>query len=102
MRLPVEVSHSGATLGAGRTTYWVNTNAIHGRQVDHEAAITHGVASHAVAAPADRHEQVVGTRKIDGSDHVRYACAAGNQRRALVDHCVVDLAGLIVAFVARK
>jgi hypothetical protein len=44
---------------------------------------------------------MVGTREIDGLDHVGDPSAAGDERGLAVDHAIPDGAGLIVARVAR-
>ena len=75
---------------------------MHGRQIDHEAAVADGLARGAVAATADGDEQVIGPGKLDGPDHVGRATALGDQRRTAVDHSVPDLAGPVVAVLARQ
>jgi hypothetical protein len=75
-------------------------DALHPRQVDHEAALTHRVARDVVAAATNRHEQIVVTGEIDRADDVGHPGTADNQGGPFVNHGVPDLTRLIVPGIA--
>src|SRR5207253_10710894 len=94
-----EVPPGGAALGAGRATHWVHTHAPHARQVDHQATVADRKARHAMAAAADRHDQVVALGKSDRRHHVGDPGAADDQRRAPVDHPIMNGASAVVVVI---
>ena len=75
--------------------------ALHRRQVDHQAAVAHGLPGDAVAAAAHRDRQVALARESQRRRDVVGARAAGDQRRAAVDRAVPDPPRLVVAGVVR-
>jgi hypothetical protein len=79
----------------------VDTHTAHPGQVNHEPPIAHRGARDIVAATPDRHQEMVGTREIDGLDHIGDPSTAGDERRPTIDHAIPDGTGLIVARVAR-
>jgi hypothetical protein len=81
----------------GRALHRIDAQALHAREVDHEAALTDRMTSDAMAPAADRDEQVVGAGELDGRDDVGHSGAADDERRAPVDHAVPDFAGGLVA-----
>ena len=99
--LAVEFAPEQAALGVGRARSGVDADALEAAQVDHQAAVAHGVAGRAVAAAAHRDPEIVLSSEVDGVDHVRDAAALHDHGRPAVDHAVPDLAGVVVAVVAR-
>lgn len=99
--LVVELAPDQAALGLDRFCPGVNADALEAGQVDHQAAVAHGVAGRAVAAATHGDLQIVRAGEVDGVDHVRDAGAADDQAGPPVDHAVPDLAGVVVAVVAR-
>ena len=75
----------------------VDPDALHPREVDHEAPVADAEARAVVAAAAHRQEQLLLAGEVHAGDHVRHVDAPGDQRGLLVDHAVVDLAGRVVA-----
>src|SRR5918999_4440616 len=79
----------------------VDVDVLHGREVDDDAVVDGAEAGSVVATAAHREGQVA----VAGErDHLRYVVrsgTAGDQGRPLVDHRVVDLAGVLVAGVLR-
>jgi hypothetical protein len=98
--LAVHVAPERAALHPGTPRRRVDPHRAHHREVDHQPALAHRVAGHVVPAAAHRERQAVVAREADAVDHVRRAGAAGDQRRAAVDHAVPDHAGGVVALVA--
>ena len=98
--LVVEVPPRAAALGAGRAGDRVHAHTRHPRQVDHHATVADGKARHAMATPADRHDQVMGPGEGDRRDDVGDAGAADNQRGAPVDHAIMNAAGAVVVGIA--
>jgi hypothetical protein len=98
--LAVELAPRHAGPGPRGPVHRVDPDALHGRQVDHEATVAHGAAGDVVAAAPHGHEHVVLAREAHGGQDVGDAGAARDERRAPVDHGVVDGAGRVVAGVA--
>ena len=69
---------------------------LHVRQVDRQTAIGQGPAGHAVATAPYRQLQTFVTRGRDSRHDIGDALTLRDQRGALGDQCVVDLAGAVV------
>jgi hypothetical protein len=54
-----------------------------------------------MATTTDRYQKIAGTGEIDGVNYIGYSSAAGDQRRASVDHPVMNLADKVIAIIAR-
>src|SRR5690349_5645145 len=97
----VELTPGYARLCAGGLMRGIDADALHAREVDNQSTVADGIAADIVAATANSHQNTVRIREIDAVNHVRNSGAAGNQCRALVDHAVPDLAGVLITWVAR-
>ena len=96
LSLPVHIAQGAAALGPHSLAPQVDAHAGHQREIDHQAAVAHGIAGHVVAAAAHGEKQVVIAGKVERIDHVSRAGAAGDRRRALVRAGVPDDAHLVV------
>jgi hypothetical protein len=74
--------------------------AFQGRQVEHDAAVTHGVPGDAVPAAADRQDEVVLAGEGDAVGHVPVVGTLDDGRGPPVDHSVEDGAHGVVVGVA--
>jgi hypothetical protein len=101
LRLVVELAQRQSCLGFRRSPRRIDPDAFHGRQVEHQTAIGHGVARDAVSTATHRKQEIVRPGEVDSLDHVGGAPATDDHRRALVDHPVEDGASSIVAVVFR-
>ena len=79
----------------------VDLDAAHRPEVDHDAVVAAAEAAAVVSAAADGEQRVMPARKPDHRRHVVGGRAAGDHRRALVDHRVVQRASVVVARVGR-
>jgi hypothetical protein len=100
LRLTIEFSPGDPARGASRALPRIDAHTPHTRQVDHQTALAHGVAWNVVAAAAHRHQELMGVGELDRADDIGHPGTASDERRALVDHAVPDLAGISVAGVA--
>src|SRR5262249_39523856 len=96
----VDLGPGAAPLDPDRPPLRIDPDLAHVRQVDDDAAVADRQPGDVMAAAPDRYEQVVLPREADRVDHVVGAGTADDQRRAPVDHGVVDPAGLGVGRVA--
>ena len=80
LRGRVEVGEGAAGLDGRPAGLGVHLDALHQREVDHEAVVTDGIARDVVPAPSDRDEQVVLASELDGLDHIVWRRATGNER----------------------
>jgi hypothetical protein len=97
LRLVVELAQGKARLGPRPPPRRIHPHALHGRQVEHQAAVAHRLARDVVAAAAYREQEIVRVGEVDAPDHVGGARATNDQRWALVDHAVEDGASSVVA-----
>ncbi len=74
----------------------VDAHAPHHRQVDHQAVVAAAQAGAVVAAAPDGDEQALVAAEVHRGDDVGDVHAARDQARPLVDHAVVQRAGVIV------
>jgi hypothetical protein len=98
----VEVAEGAARLDRRAAGFRVHPNALHRREVDHEAFIADSISRDVMPAPADRDEHAFLARELNGLDHIFRPRAAGDERGPAVDHGVPDLAHFAVGRVTRK
>src|SRR5919204_1703536 len=101
LRLSIHVAERGAALHAHSPRLSVDMDAVHRREIDHEAAVVHGIARDVVASTFDRHEQVVLTCEVHCVDDICGAAAPSDQRRSPVDQPVPDPPRFLVPEVLR-
>jgi hypothetical protein len=80
LRFLIERAPQQARFGARRPPGRVHPNPLHRRQIDHQAAVTHGVSGDVVPAATDRHQQIVRPGELDRS----------RQRRPLPDNARIS------------
>ncbi len=97
LRLAVQLFPQHAALRTHRTSGGIDMDALHGREVDHQAGVDRGLPGDVVAAAAHGDLQVQRARQLHGVGHVRRAAAARDQRRPLVHESVVDASRLVEA-----
>jgi hypothetical protein len=97
----VDLAPCAAAADAHGARLRIDLDVAQQREVDHDAVVARPQPGAVVPAAADGERQVVLARESDGPGHVLGPGAARDQRRPLVDHRVVDLAGLVVVGVLR-
>src|SRR3954447_10910730 len=97
----IDITPGEAALDAHGARGGVDADALHVREVDHQPAIAGAQAGAVVPTPAYGQCELVLAREADSADHVGHTDTAREQRGSFVDHGVVDLAGIVVAYVAR-
>ena len=70
LRGRVEVGEGAAGLDRRPAGIGVHLDALHRREVDHEAAVGDGIARDVVSAPSNRDEQVLRAAELDGLDDI--------------------------------
>jgi hypothetical protein len=93
----MQVAEQGAPFDAGSAGCRVDPHPVHRGEIDHQAVIDEAQSRAVVAAAADGHDEIVVTREVDRGDDVADGGALGDEGRVLVDHRVVDGAGVVVA-----
>ena len=96
----VELAHGDAGLSAHRSPCGVHMDALHRREVDHQPAFGHGLAGDVVPAAAHGDLEVSLPSGVHCVDDVGGIAATRDQRWALVDESVVDLAEAVEVVVA--
>src|SRR6266545_6056622 len=97
----VQVSPRGATLRPGRPPRRIDADPFHPGEVDDHPAVTRAEPRHSVRATADGQVDPAFASEVHRGDDVAGVHRAHHDRRPLVDHGVVDLAGLLVHLVVR-
>ena len=99
----VELAEQHARLRSQRPTVGIDVDVLHRRHIDHDAAVTRREPGDAVAAGSHRDGQTAVSSEVHRGDDVFGVAALGDERRApMVEHAVVDLAGLVVAGVVGR
>ena len=93
----VELGERDARLHARGARGGIHDDALHRRQVDHEAVVAHGIAGDVVARAFDRDQQVVRGREANRLLHLRRRGAARDQARPAIDHRIPDGPRLVIA-----
>src|SRR5205807_9630479 len=101
LRLDVERAEQRTTLHPGAAAGRVHLDTAHHGQVDHDPAVRHREAEHAVPAAAHADLQVEIARGTHRGDHVPDAGAPDDHPGTPVDHRVPHGASLVVLRVAR-
>jgi hypothetical protein len=99
LRGGVELAPQHAGLHPGDAPRRVDVDRLERGEVDHDAALGGPEAGGGVAAGPHRDLEALATRVRERGRDVLDRLAAGDQRRPLVDHLVVDLARDVVAVV---
>ena len=89
-----------AAFDPGGAGHRVDADPVHRREIDDQPVVDSAQPRAVVAAAADGHEDVVVAGEVDRGDDVGDVRALGDEGRVLVDHRVVDRAGLVVAGIA--
>src|SRR5262245_23743534 len=97
----IEVAPQRSTLRVSYPRLRIDANALHGRQIDDQAAVVGPVSRGAVASAANRNEQPEQAREVDRVLDVRDPCASRDEGRAAVDVAVPHAPRLVEAGVAR-
>src|SRR5262249_33099324 len=95
-RLPIELTEQDTPLRTNRARSWVDSDALHGSDIDRQGRVTDPCATDAVTSTANRNRHIEAAGELDGVDHVGDAYAAGDHRRPLFNHSVPDLAGRVI------
>ena len=101
LRFTVELVPREAPLRAGGAGLRIDVNALHERQVDHQAAVDRRAPRDVVTASPDGDFELSIARHLHGIGDVGQTAAAGDERRPLVDETVMDLPGFVITCVAR-
>ena len=102
MRRVVDVARRAARLDANGAVRRVDADPLHHRQVDDQPVVDAAEARPVVAAAADGDEKAVVAAEVHRRDHVGDVGALRDQQRPLVDHAVVERAGLVVVRVVAR
>ena len=80
----------------------VNPNFFHGGEVNHQAAVAHGMTGDIVAAAANGYDELIFAGILHGAHHVGFGAAAHDDCGLAVNHAVPDRAGFVVCGIARQ
>ena len=96
LRLAVVFAPGDAALRARRVRSWIDMDAFHERQIDHDSAVERRTAGNVMAATPHRDLDTMLAREVHSIDDVCHALAARNQERPFVDQAVVDAPRVLV------
>ena len=96
----IDIALGAARLDAHRARGRIDAHALHCREVDHQAVVAAAEAGAVMAAAADREQEAVLAREGHGGDHVGDVQSSHDHEGPLVDHAVVEGAGVVVARIA--
>src|SRR5436190_14108868 len=91
-----KVFEQHAALRANHASRRVDGHLVHRREVDHETVVDAAEAAAVVAAAADGDPQAALARERDRGGDIAFVDAVRDRCRPLVDHGVVEGAGLVV------
>jgi hypothetical protein len=96
LRGMIDVCPARPGLNPHRPGIRIDRHFAHGREVDDQATIAHGVAGDAVASTAHRHKQALLTGKFHRGDDIVIRLALCNERWMPVDRSIPDFPCLFV------
>lgn len=71
------------------------------REIDDQDVIANSQTARVMSSAADSEQQITFSRKVYRVDHIRDIRAAHDQARLLMDHSIVDFAGIIITVIVR-
>ena len=95
--LAVEFAPGDAALRPRRFAFAIDMDALHRRQIDHDAVVDRRSSGDIVAPASHRDLKAEFSAERQGIDDVGDAVAARDQRRPLVDETVMDASGIVIA-----
>jgi hypothetical protein len=78
----------------------IDMHPLHQGEINNQPVIATAQSGPVVTAAAYGGEKIILPTKPHGGDHIGYVGTASDQERPLVDHAVVQLAGLLIVLVA--
>jgi hypothetical protein len=102
VRRGVEGPPGGTPLHPGGARGGIDVDPVHRGQVDHQPAVDGAEPRAVVSAAADGDRQPGSPADVERGLRIGNGCAAGDERRASVDHGVVDRPDLVVGRVVRR
>ena len=97
----VESLPGGPAPARGNARHGVDAHVVHCAEVDHEAAVAHGMPGVVVAPATDGDLQAVVARVSNGAGHIVRRRAAGDQSGPAIDGPVPDRPSRVIARVRR-
>ena len=97
MRLPIHVAKSRTTVHTDSSSRPVYENGPHSGEIDHQSVVAKRTSTYVVPAAANRCQQIICSREIDGRDYVGNACTPGDQSGLFEYASIPDLSGFVVA-----
>src|SRR6516162_7494916 len=86
---------------SGRTRRGIHVNPFHRPEVNDETVIAQADACYVMTSAQNRGGNLVRARELDSRDHVSHTGTARDQSGVSVNHCIVNLASLVVGRLAR-
>src|ERR1700676_974814 len=100
MRGVIHVAPDAAAADTHSVSRGIHLHVLDAGKVDGQGIVPDTEAAGIVAAAADGDAQSAGSPEFDSRDHVRHVHALGDEPRLLVNHPVVDFAGVVVGWAA--
>jgi hypothetical protein len=101
LRLTIELSPAQAGFGTHGLRLAIHPDALHVREVDHQAVVARPHAGDAMRTATNGYRQGIVTPVIHRRHHIRGAAASDDDRRAPIDHGVPDTTALVVPWIIR-
>jgi hypothetical protein len=98
----IDVTPQRAALRPNGPASRVNRHTAHGAEIDHQAAVAHGVTRNTVSASADGNEQAAARCEGDSCDYISGARALRDKSRPPIDGSVPDAARLVELRIGRQ
>ena len=99
--LAIEFAQHQPRFGARGSTSGIYAYALHARKINHEAAVTNGLAGYAMTSAANRYDQITVSGKKYGRNNVSRAGTAHDGGWPAVDHCVGNCASGVITILPR-
>ena len=100
MRGMIHIAPDASAADAHGVRRRIHMHVLDAGKIDGQRIVGDAEAAGIVAAAANGDAQSAGSSEFHGRDHVRHVDALGDEPRLLVDHPVVDFAGVLVGAAA--
>src|SRR5688500_2150200 len=97
LRFVVQIAPGNTALSMGCALLGIDIDALHQRQIEHNAAVAGGITGGIMTAATHSQEDIVLASEVHGGDDISRARASHNQSRLFVDHLVPNEPDFVVS-----
>src|SRR5438445_424069 len=96
----IHISPGASAPNGNGARSWIDPRVFDASQVDDQPVVADPKPTRVVPAAPNGKENAIFPGEIDAMDHIRHVHAAHDEPRLLVDHAIINLASVVISFIA--